>query len=257
MGFLAIFFATSVFGAQGFITPTSLSMTITNLALIPVGAGTNSNNYNTLISTNTPFTVNRADTDFVASSLGKISIPAGRFSGISITYLSARSFKANGVKYTGMNGTAISNGNTVYSSGTDASLAGAITTTVGTATTLGNYSAGGSNTTSGSTTYFPNIICVGAGGVGCQSGDTILDPTTTSVGAYIMLDLYNVINVNADTGSASMVTPSYPYVVFGTPGAAIHLESVTAGTSASEITLLFDGSMNLMQVIALVSTRTR
>jgi hypothetical protein len=224
----------------GFVTPTSLTLTVTQLQL--------SGMYQTPGGTNflpAPFTqtFNRTDPDFSPVTVqGSLPFPVGRFTSIVVCYSTNRSVVLNANAYQG--GGALSNGTPLYSNGTSALTAGSVGTSLtGTApSTLTNYTIpAGSATETCVTNPFTVPICINDGSVQCSTGDYVLTSPTLS----LILDLYDSVGIDATHLSLDNHVAIYPYPVLIPPGAAVHLSSVNAGNVA-DLSLLFDQSKNLL-----------
>lgn len=228
--------------ATGFATPTSMTMTFTQVRLVKTD-----NTSLTLFSGTTDQTFNRADSNFSAltNSGSTILVPEGRYAEAQICYNTSRSVVLNNVTYQGANGTKFNNAAGIWS----VTAGGACDTDVvndadpGTATTLTGFVVGsGSNNCSSS--YFRSPICVSPGGSGCESTDIVVDPASTTPNIVVMLDMYHSVGVDANNGSLDNHIPVYPYATIGFPGAAIHMRA-NSGTNYNNLSMLFarDGSM--------------
>jgi hypothetical protein len=259
------------FDATGFVTPTTTTFTFTYVGLVLTN--------NTIVDllggggtpANVPIDFNRSDTDFAPKPIGDLSVPAGRFIGVKGCWLSERKIKLGGNAYHGRSGVKIAAGDLVYSVGSDATANDAVVglspspsptpSPTPTPTTLSNYVIGPPGTEC-TAAYFLRPVCVaepdmsdaGApnGGVSsqCMSTDKQINPNTPgALNVDLLFDIYDSAAVDADTGAMANMIPTYPYVLFGDPGAAIHLNSYD-GDVDSNISLVFDSDKQLIQLSA-------
>ncbi len=235
-------FAGLAYGSAGFITPSEMTMTFTGASLTTVD-----NSRKTIVASGTyPITFKKTDTDFAAVTVGTAGVEAGRYIGVQICYNSARSVKVNGDIYDGPTSGAISSGTALYSTGTEATAAGSVTTSVtASPTTLANYTVG-NGTSQCSESYFVKPVCVTTSGTtGCEATDTVIDTSTTPPNLSVMLDMYDSVGVDAATGALDAHVPIYPYPAFGKPGAAVHLRR-SSGGNIGNVSLIFGSDGNLV-----------
>ncbi len=242
IAFLALSFTARDAGAAGtgFVTPSEMTITFTELRLI-----TADNKNLTLMSGTFPHTFKRTDTDFAAVSLAAITAPEGRFVGVQICYNTDRSVKLNGDTYHGASGGTLVEGDLVYSIGTTATATNSIQeAATSTPTTLTGYTIG-NGTNNCSQSYFAKVVCVSTDTSNCESTDTVVNPSTTVPNLNILMDLLNSVGVDATNSTLDNHVPIYPYPTIGPPGAALRL-SATSGATIGNISLLFDSSKSLL-----------
>lgn len=240
VAFLALLIHAGDSGAAGtgFVTPSEMTITFTELRLI-----TAENNNLTLLSGTFPHTFKKTDTDFAAVSLAAITAPEGRFIGVQVCYNTDRSVKLNGDIYHGATGT-FAEGATLYSVGTTATANNSIQASVATPTTLTGYTIG-NGTNNCSQSYFGKVVCVASDASNCESTDTVVNPATTVPNLNLVMDLLNSVGVDATNNTLDIHVPIYPYPTIGPPGAALRL-SATSGSTIGNLSLLFDSGKTLL-----------
>jgi hypothetical protein len=203
-------------------------------------------------NSNVSVTFSAADKDFGQVLQQSITIPQGRYIGASVQYLSQRQITLSGFRYQGTSGSVLQDGHYVCSTSTGWIDNGSTSSCSPAAAPLSITTPGGTTAS-----YFSSPMCVATPltqSATCVSTDVFVDATISSNLAFnIMFDLYNYFQINSATSVYSGTTPgnAFPYLTFGTPGAAIHLSNHTDGThDDGEITLLFDGGLNLINSVA-------
>lgn len=235
----------------GFVTPTSLTYNFSSANLQTVDGS-----YVSLITDAFSVTFNRSDADFAGLTLKDVTLPFGRYAAISLCQTSSVSAKLDGVTFDGPSGAALTYGGTVYTVKTDNST-GTIATSVGSGAVTTTFS----NSAGCNSTYFPQPLCVtddtqtecvegdivytSAGEVANDKGGTTPDTGKVTLQLFLMVDLYDALAVDSDTGQIAGA-PNVLAVV-GKPGAAIHLnKSTSSGTT--NVSMLFSSATNLLTV---------
>ncbi|MGZ6371503.1 MAG: hypothetical protein ACXWPM_12175, partial [Bdellovibrionota bacterium] len=227
--------------ATGFVTPTSMTFTITALNLNSAVDGSQT----TIWTGSKTVTFARSDANFATASLGSAaSVPNGRYTGLSISLSTNVTATINGNKYTGITGNGISTGTPIFSVGTTGTTAGSIATS-GTAIAMSGLFPSSVTGTPGSTTFFPKVLCINTDTTQCKSTDQAVNPTGQALTITLISDLFHALVVDTAAPAVAFGNGAYPYAVFGGASAAVHLE-VTSGTDVADATMLFDGSKNLL-----------
>lgn len=240
---------------SGNTTASSVTFTVTGASLI-AAPGTDSSG-TILAQGSYPVTFTKTDPDLSASALGAISVPAGRYVGVTITYLNSLTFEVDGERYDGLDhsldgavASSLSNG-TSYVCTTDSSGNLDLCSSGSSGVAVAGEFNTGSETTVQSSSYFSKVYCIptdGASG-GCESGDQVV----TKPALYITMDMFHYVSVNEfpSTPTAS-VLGGYPYVTFGAPGAAIHLTGMSTSPAGEpiDVSIIFDGNENVINVNA-------
>jgi hypothetical protein len=231
---------------MGFVTPNKISLTINGIYLID----TSNSNVN-VMNQKVPVSFTDTDTDFSQASFSEIQIPEGRFLGAIVGYESGRTVVLGSHPYQGKDGSSVHDGEYVCSTSTGWTVQSSVCSSSSPLT----FDVSGGATAS----YFAKPICVTTASKKasvCQSSDSFIDASVPSNLVFnVMVDLYNNLNLDADTLTYSKSSNyqslasgnAFPYVVFGGAGAAVHLSSHTSGpVNVGEITLLFDSNKTLI-----------
>ncbi|MBL7716450.1 MAG: hypothetical protein JNL01_13375 [Bdellovibrionales bacterium] len=232
--------AWAVGATTGYVTPSEMTITFTELRLIK-----SDNKQLTLLSGTFPHTFKKSDSGFASVSLSSIIAPAGRFVGVQVCYNTERTVKLSGDKYHGTNGATCSNGNNLQTTGTGSAVAAAaVSVGSGTGNTLSGFTVG-NGTNNCSASYFARPVCVTSDSSSCESGDSVVLTGTTVPNLNLLLDMYNSVGVDCSDGSLDSHIAVYPYPTIGNPGAAFHFKYAGA-TDTANMTLLFSSDRKLL-----------
>jgi hypothetical protein len=216
----------------GQVTPNALRITFTKATLIK------SDNSQVEVfngSFATEFT--RSGTAFAAIPLTTINVPTGTYIGVIIGFSDAYEVKLDGDAYIGSTAGGFAKGDPLCTAtaSTNAKTAGTVTEVAAAACTpqYVTIPAVSNCTDCSSTTYFSQSVEV---------------TTSSTPNISILIDLYQSIYVDGSDGSLSRGAV-YPFVVLGTPGAAIHLASLTSNSDGSRnVSVLFGSDKKIHSV---------
>lgn len=232
-------------GPSGMVTPSTMSITVTNISLIrPDGS------YIAALSGSYKVTFNRTDADFAKVSLASANVPQGRFVGVYLEMEQKRDVLLNGNTYYGSTDGGFVSGTTkLYTvAGKTGDQAGSISTTGPTGTLISGVAKPGSTAGAhdSSKTFFATPVCLGATNAKCATGDTFVS-TATAPQITLMMDLYDSLVVDAT--DLQVAFSGYPIAVLGGSGAAIHLMGSYPGITGGVIvdaTLMFSPTKQLL-----------
>jgi hypothetical protein len=219
--------------ATGFVTPSTLVIPVTAVSLVTT------DNSATAISGATSLTFKRSDANFTATSLGAITIPAGRYKGVTWQGPVTWTVTVNGGLYTGTTANGFTNGTSALYTNSATASNSSLTTSVVTAVAAAGLSPPGTSSAAGSTTYFPQVACIKGTGITCLSTDFVVDPATSPPKVTFMMDLYNSVLVDANNCAMAYSANAYPEIFIGDAGAAVHVSGAN-GTQFTEGTMAFD-----------------
>jgi hypothetical protein len=278
--------------SSGVITPAKTTIQITGLYFldpsnhtVAVG-GSTADGGSQMVGRS--ITLNASDPDFQSFPFGTLSVPEGRFIGLSLAvdntqrkvtldgryrYMGSDTSSPNQIKngyYLCSTGTA-TDGSGIMGSPTPAD--GIFCAAPAELTIVSNASQ--ANVVS--TSFFAKPVCITTTDqqkTVCQPGDNFIDGSNASnLTVTLMFDLFNsmtVANTDPNLGPNQpyrLFPGSYPFAILGDPGAAVHLVinsnlnadgtvNMNGARSIGDVTILMDGSKNLIYTRAGLSSDT-